>query len=76
MAKEKIERKIAVIFATDVVGYSKHMESDKSEPSTICVNVKPFSPAYSKSMKVVCLIQVETLSWQSFQVPFLLWNVQ
>ena len=31
MAKEKIERKIAVIFATDVVGYSKHMEADESE---------------------------------------------
>ena len=31
MAKEKIERKIAVIFATDIVGYSKHMEADESE---------------------------------------------
>ncbi len=31
MVKEKIERKIAVIFATDVVGYSKHMEADESE---------------------------------------------
>ena len=31
MAKEKIERKIAVIFATDVVGYSKHMEVNESE---------------------------------------------
>ena len=31
MIKEKIERKIAVIFATDVVGYSKHMETDESE---------------------------------------------
>ena len=27
----EIDRKIAVIFATDVVGYSKHMESDESE---------------------------------------------
>ena len=31
MAKEKIDRKIAVIFATDIVGYSKHMEADESE---------------------------------------------
>ena len=31
MSAEKIERKIAVIFATDVVGYSKHMETDESE---------------------------------------------
>lgn len=31
MSVEKIERKIAVIFATDVVGYSKHMETDEVE---------------------------------------------
>jgi class 3 adenylate cyclase len=31
MANAKIERKIAVIFATDVVGYSKHMEADENE---------------------------------------------
>ena len=27
----EIDRKIAVIFATDVVGYSKHMEANESE---------------------------------------------
>ena len=31
MSVEKIERKIAVIFATDVIGYSKHMETDEVE---------------------------------------------
>lgn len=31
MAREKIERKITVILATDVVGYSKHMEANESE---------------------------------------------
>lgn len=31
MSEEKIDRKITVIFATDVVGYSKHMEADESE---------------------------------------------
>ena len=31
MSDEKIERKIAVIFATDVVGYNKHMETDETE---------------------------------------------
>ena len=31
MPKEKIDRKIAVIFATDIVGYSKHMEANESE---------------------------------------------
>ena len=31
MSVEKIERNIAVIFATAVVGYSKHMETDEVE---------------------------------------------
>ena len=31
MSKEEIDRKITVIFATDVVGYSKHMENDEAE---------------------------------------------
>ena len=31
MAAKEIDRKIAVIFATDVVNYSKHMEKDESE---------------------------------------------
>ena len=30
MTDEEIESKIAVIFATDVVGYSKHIEIDES----------------------------------------------
>ena len=30
MSEEEIDRKIAVIFATDVVGYSKQMEADES----------------------------------------------
>ena len=29
MSNEEINRKIAVIFATDLVGYSKHMEKDE-----------------------------------------------
>ena len=31
MSEEEINRKITIIFATDVVGYSKHMEADESE---------------------------------------------
>ena len=31
MSTKEIDRKIAVIFATDVVNYSKHMEKDESE---------------------------------------------
>ena len=29
MLNDEINRKIAVIFATDLVGYSKHMEKDE-----------------------------------------------
>ena len=29
MAESEIDRKIAVIFVADVVGYSKHMEKDE-----------------------------------------------
>ena len=42
MSEEEIERKIAVIFATDVVGYSKHMEADESSTIKISVPVKKF----------------------------------
>ena len=31
MLEEEIDRKITIIFATDVVGYSKHMEANESE---------------------------------------------
>ena len=31
MSEEEINRKITIIFATDVVGYSKHMEANESE---------------------------------------------
>ena len=31
MSEKEIDRKITIIFATDVVGYSKHMEADESE---------------------------------------------
>ena len=34
MSNEEINRKIAVIFATDLVGYSKHMEKDENATST------------------------------------------
>ena len=30
MSNKEINRKIAVIFATDLVGYSKHMEKDEN----------------------------------------------
>ena len=33
MSEKDIDRKIAVIFATDVVGYSKHMEASIHHPA-------------------------------------------
>ena len=33
MNSSDIDRKIAVIFATDLVGYSKHMEKDENATS-------------------------------------------
>ena len=32
MAKNEIDRKVAIILATDVVNYSKHMEANEEEP--------------------------------------------
>ena len=43
MSDEEIERKIAVIFATDVVGYSKHMENDESGTVKTLELVKRYS---------------------------------
>ena len=31
MSSDSVDRKIAVILATDVVGYSKHMETNEKE---------------------------------------------
>ena len=40
MSEEEIDRKITVIFATDVVGYSKHMEADESGTRTKIISSK------------------------------------
>ena len=50
MAKQNIDRKIAVIFATDVVGYSKHMESDESE--TIQSSIEKRNSSEATSVKL------------------------
>ena len=50
MANKEIERKIAVIFATDVVGYSKSVEKNEEQ------NIKNFT-FYSKSSKQKLLPQ-------------------
>ena len=40
MSLNEIDRKIAVIFVADVVGYSKHMEKDEMRLLKLMVNVK------------------------------------
>ena len=50
MDTKDIDRKIAVIFATDVVGYSKHMEKDENqtlksfEESLKTAGISPLNP--------------------------------
>ena len=62
MVKEKIERKITVIFATDVVGYSKHMEADESETIHNLRECEAILTGLLKSMMVDYLTLGETLS--------------
>ena len=62
MSKGKIERKIAVIFATDVVGYSKHMEAEESETIHNLRECEPFLQVYLKSMMVDYSTLAEILS--------------
>ena len=61
MSAEEIERKVAVIFATDVVSYSKHVEIDESNTLKICVPAKKYLWNYLLSIKVAYLILVATL---------------
>ena len=42
MSNENIERKIAVILATDVVGYSKSMEANEAQTVKILELVEKF----------------------------------
>ena len=38
----EIDRKIAVIFVVDIVGYSKHMERDENATLIASLNVKKY----------------------------------
>ena len=44
MSTQDTDRKIAVIFATDVVGYSKHMEKDEDATLASCLLYTSPSP--------------------------------
>ena len=64
----EIDRKIAVIFVADVVGYSKHMERDENATIKSYNACEKILNKLLKKYKVLYLIRQETLSWLSFQV--------
>ena len=59
MADEEIDRKITVIFATDVVAYSKHMKTDESGTIKNFELVKKFLLGCLRNIRVVCSIPAE-----------------
>ena len=48
MSSDSVDRKIAVILATDVVGYSKHMETNEQETVK---NLKACEKILTKTLK-------------------------
>ena len=60
MSEEEIDRKITVIFATDVVGYSKHMEADESGTVKNLRACEKLITGLFKNIKVACLTQAAT----------------
>jgi adenylate cyclase len=66
---DEIDRKIAVIFATDVVGYSKHMEADESETVKNLRACEKILTQLFKKHGVASLILEGTHFSQSFQAP-------
>jgi hypothetical protein len=70
MATKEIERKIAVIFATDVVGYSKSIEKNEDQTA------KKYLRIFFKNMTAEFLIRQEILYLPNFLVLYLLLSVQ
>ena len=71
MTTQDIDRKIAVIFATDVVGYSKHMEKDEDATLASLNACNKIIEPLIKEQKGRILIQEATLFLLSFQVLLL-----
>ena len=57
----EIDRKIAVIFVADVVGYSKHMELDENGTLNNYSVCEEILNKLLKNIKHLSLIQLETL---------------
>ena len=73
MSEEEINRKITIIFATDVVGYSKHMEADESETIRNLRACEKILTGLFEKYKGCFLIRAETYFLQSFQVRYRLY---
>ena len=65
MPKKEIDRKIAVIFATDVVNYSKHMEIDESETVKSLRFYEKILKGCLKNIMASYLIRGVTLFWRN-----------
>ena len=68
MSSSDIDRKIAVIFATDVVGYSKHMEKDEDATLASLNDCNKIIEPLIKKKKAVSSTQEGILYLLSFQV--------
>ena len=73
---EEIDRKIAVIFTTDVVSYSKHMEANESVTVKTLRVCEKSSRNFLKSTVDASLILEVTHFLQSSQAQFQPSNVQ
>ena len=70
MAKKEIERKIAVIFATDVVGYSKSVEVNEEQTIKNFRACKKILEDLLKNMTAEFLILLVILCWRNFPVQY------
>ena len=71
MPTKEIDRKIAVIFATDVVNYSKHMEIDESETVKSLRFYEKILKGFLKNTMAIYLIQGATLLWRNLLAPWM-----
>ena len=75
MSEQEIDRKITVIFATDVVGYSQHMEADENGTVRSLRACEKLLKALFERYKARLFNSGGDLSSQSFLAPFQQLNV-
>ena len=74
MPKKEIDRKIAVIFATDVVNYSKHMEIDENETVKSLRFYEKILKGLFKNIMAIYLIRGATLLWPNSLALWMRWS--